>query len=105
MSRFGHVHGKHVRPTRSRTAQLAALATLTAGVAVWLPVGAAQAACALVPQLRDVAVNQGEGQYTRLVRGKTTIVKTYLSLPACAVTGDSISVTSATVNVSFGGTT
>ena len=37
--------------------------------------------CNLVPQLRDVTVNQGVGAYSPLVNGKETLVRFYLSMP------------------------
>jgi hypothetical protein len=62
-------------------------------------------ACAdadLVPQIADLQVSQGAPGYARLTRGKTTIVKAYLTLPtACAVgAGQSITPTDATLSVS-----
>lgn len=56
---------------------------------------AAPAPCNLVPQLRDVTINQGLGSYPTLVRGKETLVRFYLSLPACHDNNDSIELTSA----------
>ena len=61
--------------------------------------------CVLKPQLRDVSVNQGLGSYAdaQLIRGKTTLVRLYLEMPACADTAsaqpDYIEVTSATLKV------
>ena len=55
----------------------------------------------LVPELREVTVNQGVGSYARLVRGKETLVKFFLSNPtACAVTNSqSLKVTAATLSM------
>ena len=55
----------------------------------------------LVPTLREVSVNQGVGNYARLVRGKDTLVKFFLSNPTtCTVTStQSINVTAATLSV------
>ena len=59
-------------------------------------------ACSLVPQLRDVAVTQGVGAYTPLVRGKETLVRAYLSKPACAATGAIIELTGGSLSVTPG---
>jgi hypothetical protein len=55
----------------------------------------------LVPALGEVMVNQGVGNYARLVRGKETLVKFFLSNPTtCTVTStQSINVTAATLSV------
>jgi hypothetical protein len=55
----------------------------------------------LVPALREVTVNQGVGSYTRLVRGKETLVKFFLSNPTtCTVTStQSLKITAATLTV------
>lgn len=55
----------------------------------------------LVPALREVTVNQGVGNYARLVRGKETLVKFFLSNPTtCTVTNtQSINITAATLSV------
>jgi hypothetical protein len=55
----------------------------------------------LVPELREVSVNQGVGSYARLVRGKETLVKFFLSNPTtCTVTtSQSLNVTAATLTV------
>ncbi|MBA2556506.1 MAG: CSLREA domain-containing protein, partial [Chloroflexi bacterium] len=63
------------------------------------------ATCSLVPQLRDVTINQGLGAYTPLVRGKETLVRWYLSLPACAASGASIRLTGAALRVTRTGLT
>src|SRR6185503_10749658 len=55
--------------------------------------------CNLVPELRDVAVTQGVGAYTPLVRGKETLVRGYLAKPACAATGAIIEMTGGTLTV------
>src|SRR5215218_9553831 len=64
----------------------------------------AQVACPLVPQLRDVTINQGLGSYPRLTRGKETLVKFFLSLPSCAPTGSSIVRTGGSMQVRSGTT-
>ena len=56
-------------------------------------------ACNLVPQLRDVTINQGVGSYSPLEYGKETLVRLYLSMPSCAASGASIQVTGATLSV------
>src|SRR6266516_66132 len=55
----------------------------------------------LVPTLREVSVNQGVGNYARLVRGKDTLVKFFLSNPTtCTVTStQSINVTAGILSV------
>jgi CSLREA domain-containing protein len=58
--------------------------------------------CSLVPDLRDVTVNQGVGAYTPLVRGKETLVRAYLSKPACAATGAIIELTGGSLSVAPG---
>lgn len=69
-----------------------------------LPATAAVARCNLVPQLRDVAITQGVSSARPLVRGKDTLVKVYLSLPACARTNDTIEVRGASMSTSIGTT-
>ena len=66
------------------------------------PVGAATAPCNLVPQLRDVTVNQGVGAYSPLVNGKETLVRFYLSMPSCAASGNLIKITGGTLTLSGG---
>ena len=58
-------------------------------------------AAELVPALREVTVNQGVGSYSRLVRGKETLVKFFLSNPStCTVTStQSLNITGATLTV------
>ena len=67
------------------------LALVVLGVAVVVPTHGAQAQkappCNLVPQLRDVTINQGLGAYSPLVNGKETLVRFYLSMPSCAGSG------------------
>jgi Periplasmic copper-binding protein (NosD) len=58
--------------------------------------------CNLVPQLRDVTVNQGVGAYSPLVNGKETLVRFYLSMPSCAGSGASIQITAGTLTLSGG---
>lgn len=60
--------------------------------------------CNLVPQLRDVTVNQGIGAYSPLVNGKETLVRFFLNMPSCAGSGASIQITGGTLTVSGGGT-
>jgi hypothetical protein len=60
--------------------------------------------CNLVPQLRDVTVNQGVGAYTPLVNGKETLVRFYLSMPSCAGSGASIQIRAASLTLSGGAT-
>jgi hypothetical protein len=48
--------------------------------------------CTLTPTLRDITVNQGLQTYSALVRGKETLVRLYLSLPSCAVSGNSVQI-------------
>ena len=60
--------------------------------------------CNLIPQLRDVTVNQGVGAYSPLVNGKETLVRFFLSMPTCAGSGASIQLTGGTLAVSGGGT-
>src|SRR5436190_11273072 len=68
------------------------LAAIAATAVVLLPGTqkvAAGGSCAVVPTLRDSAVNQGVGGttpagYGSLVRGKDTLVRFYLSNPSCS---------------------
>ena len=55
----------------------------------------------LVPELREVTVNQGVGSYARHVRGKETLVKFFLSRPTtCTMTNtQSLNITAATLAV------
>jgi Tol biopolymer transport system component len=64
-----------------------------------------QPSCGLVPQLRDVTVNQGVGTYPRLARGKETLVRFFLSTPRCADADDSVRITGGAMTVSQGTTT
>ena len=66
---------------------------------------AAGAPCNLVPQFRDVTINQGLGSYTKLVQGKETLVRAYLSLPSCAGSTSTISLVGGALTVSGGGIT
>jgi CSLREA domain-containing protein len=59
--------------------------------------------CNLVPQLRDVTINQGLGSYSPLAWGKDTLVRLYLSQPSCAPTGALIQVTGGTLTIAGGG--
>jgi Tol biopolymer transport system component len=61
-----------------------------------------QPSCGLVPQLRDVTVNQGVGSYPRLARGKETLVRFFLSTPRCADADDSVRITGGAMTVSQG---
>lgn len=68
--------------------------------------GASAAVCSaseLTPQLRATTVNQGLGSYPDLVQGKDILVRYYLSRPACADTSQTITVTSASLNIKAGG--
>jgi hypothetical protein len=58
----------------------------------------------LIPNIAELAVNQGLPTYTRLARGKEAIVRAYLTLPsACAATRtQKIEPTSATLTVDNG---
>lgn len=62
----------------------------------------------LVPQLREVSINQGLGSYPKLVRGKDALVRAYLTLPACAADApktpsQSIGLSGARLQVIIGG--
>ncbi len=63
------------------------------------------AVCNLVPELRDVTINQGVGAYSPLVRGKEALVRAYLSKPSCASSSDVIELVDASLAVTAGGTT
>jgi CSLREA domain-containing protein len=77
-----------------------AVAVLAAGLLALGGSGAHGApACNLVPQLRDITVNQGLGSYSPLEYGKETLVRAYLSMPSCAGSSASIQVTNATLTV------
>jgi CSLREA domain-containing protein len=66
------------------------------------PAAPGAAPCNLVPQLRDVTINQGLGGYSPLVNGKETLVRFYLSLPSCAGSGSSIQIVGGTLTLSGG---
>jgi CSLREA domain-containing protein len=83
----------------SATVLLAAL--LNGSLAVPVPVEGAQ--CALVPQFRDITINQGLGSYTKLVQGKETLLRAYLSLPSCASSTATIALKGGSVTVTGGG--
>src|SRR5215212_4185640 len=85
-------------------AALVAVVAVLGGYATTATVAEAQVPCALVPELRDITINQGLGSYPKLARGKETLVKFFLSLPACAPTGASIARTGGTLRVTAGST-
>ena len=58
--------------------------------------------CALVPQLREVTINQGLGSYPKLVQGKETLVRAYLSLPSCASSTSAIRIVGGALTVRAG---
>ncbi len=88
-----------------RAIGVAVVVTVAAGFGAGTPSPAdAQTACALVPQLRDVTINQGLGSYPRLARGKETLVKFFLSLPSCAPAGSSIVRTGGSMRMQVGST-
>lgn len=93
---------------RTRRGVLSALVLVAGLIAVGSSSGATTQkapACNLVPQLRDVTINQGVGAYPVLVNGKETLVRFYLSMPSCAGSGASIQVKEGTtLTVSGGGT-
>lgn len=94
---------------RRLLAVTALVPTVAAGLVTLVPqVQAADLTCVLVPQLRDVAVSQGISGptgYPVLARGKETLVKAFLSKPACATMSDRIKVESASLQVTFPGST
>ena len=57
--------------------------------------------CTLLPQLRDVTINQGVGAYSPLVNGKETLVRFFLSMPSCAASGAAIQITGGTLVTSL----
>ena len=59
--------------------------------------------CNLIPQLRDVTINQGLGSYSPLAWGKDTLTRLYLSQPSCAPSGALIQITGATLTIAGGG--
>ena len=112
MSRFLRARGRHVRPVRRRTAAAVAV-TSAAGLALVLPPTTAVSAATVPaecrqPVVRDVMVSQGLPSYASLARGKTALVKLFLSEPSSAncgnVTSESISVTGGSLRVDAGGT-
>lgn len=86
------------RPGRHRASTVAVLAVVATCLT---PVTTVRAVtCTLAPVLRDKTINQGVGSYARLVRGKETLLRFYLSLPSCAPAGSSIAVKSARLTLS-----
>jgi parallel beta-helix repeat protein len=83
---------------------LAALVFLVGSLVATSMTGAAPPACTLVPQLRDVTINQGLSTYSPFVNGKETLARFYLSLPSCAGSGASIQITGGTLEVKKGTT-
>lgn len=63
---------------------------------------AASSTCELVPTLRLSTVNQGLGSYARLVQGKDTLVRLFLTLPPCAAQKDAIQLVGGSVTVTGG---
>jgi CSLREA domain-containing protein len=78
----------------------AALAVFIAPRAATAP---AAPPCNLVPQLRDLTINQGLGSYSPLAWGKDTLVRLFLSQPSCAPNGALIQITGATLTIAGGG--
>jgi hypothetical protein len=79
-------------------AACAAIVT-AAGLALTLPTSSPASAAdpCTTPQLSDVMVSQGLPTYGVLARGKSTLVKLFLSTPACLPVGVSVAVTGATL--------
>jgi hypothetical protein len=101
-----------MRPTRAIFAIAVALACALIGGAS--SGNARTITCVITPVVREALVNQGGLRSTavsplRIVRGKSTLVKIFLSmpqtLPSCAGNGAAIQVTGATLSVTTGGTT
>jgi len=61
----------------------AALAVLCAVFLASSSTSKGAATCTMAPQLVNVAVNQGLGGYTNLVRGKSTVVRGFWNVPSC----------------------
>jgi hypothetical protein len=95
----------HARSAKLRAVQVALLGAAAAVVVPVTQPASAAAACTLVPALRDVTITQGVASYPVLVRGKESLARFYLSLPSCAASGASITVTGATVTVAANGAT
>ncbi len=95
------------RRARPRIASLlVTVATVTGAVAVAGTGVASAAACttaALVPTQREFMVGQGLPGDT-LVRGKETLVRAFLSLPDCATSKQSLTITAASLQVLNGAT-
>ena len=64
---------------------------------------AAAATCALEPTLRLSTVNQGLGSYAQLVQGKESLVRLFVTLPACATSRDTIELLGGSLTVTGGG--
>jgi hypothetical protein len=101
---MGERNGTGGRRLRRGLVTVVAALVLVGQPLVWSAPAGAAVACDLVPQLRDVTINQGVGSYPRLARGKETLVKAFLSLPSCAPRGASIARTGGTLTV-LNGTT
>lgn len=91
------------RPLFRRLAALSCTAALT-GAVLAAPGSGALAAdevdpC-LRPELSDVMVSQGLPTYDRLTRGKTALVRYFLSTPSCAPAGTTIEVTGGLLKMS-----
>ena len=103
--RQGAVVGYGPVRERYRTAGALVALLVAACLGALLP-GASRGApapCPLVPQLREVMVNQGLATYPRFVGGKETLVRLYLSGPSCAANGASIQLTGGTLTVGANG--
>lgn len=109
---------RHRRPVAPRARRLPVLLAVLATVLPLLVTSGAPLATAApagtstldvclgnwAPVVRETTVNQGLGTYTPLVRGKTTLVRLFLTAPACAPAGR-VRLVSATVRATEGGTT
>ena len=92
---------------RTRFAVLvAAAATLASGLsfATAQPAAAACASGQLVPVLKELMRGQGL-PYSKLVRGKETLVRAYMTKPSCADSGNIIEITGGSLVVTSGTTT
>src|SRR5688500_10148651 len=85
------------RPHRTMRPMMRSVRTVVAvvlGIALAAPAltstPSAAATCVLEPTLRLSTVNQGVGSYARLVQGKETLVRLFVTLPPCAAAKDAI---------------
>lgn len=101
-------HGTSVQTVAAAMWRATVIGMLAAGALAFPITGAAAgstADCTMQPVVRDHTITQGLGSYAELTPGKDTLVRLYLSMPACAPADAEMQLTSATIAAQSGVTT